>query len=213
MKLKDRIKTYNFWVSLSSAIFILIKLLGEQFGFSVNESVFNDFITTLCGILVILGIIVPPTAKDNSSTVTTGTSSAQSQDYSTISDSNSSTLTNDEISADENPVIDNVEESINIESEATQSNNVESFNKSNIIENEKKSLEQTMQSDNENKINAENLSSENQEVFDGVTLTDENKDTNSETSNDLSSAATLNEIQLAQDNINENQTTQSEQII
>lgn len=197
MKLKDRIKTYNFWISLSSAIFILIKLLGEQFGFSVNESVFNDFITTLCGILVILGIIVPPTAKDNSSTVTTGTSSAQSQDYSTISDSNSSTLTNDEISADENPVIDNVE----------------SFNKSNIIENEKKSLEQTMQSDNENKINAENLSSENQEVFDGVTLTDENKDTNSETSNDLSSAATLNEIQLAQDNINENQTTQSEQII
>lgn len=63
MKLKDRIKTYNFWVSLSSAIFLLLKVLGNQFGFNVNESLFSDLITSLCGILVILGIIVPPTTK------------------------------------------------------------------------------------------------------------------------------------------------------
>ena len=63
MKLKDRIKTYNFWVSLSSAIFLMIKLLGEQIGFRVDESIFNDLITSLCGILVILGIIVPPSGK------------------------------------------------------------------------------------------------------------------------------------------------------
>lgn len=68
MKLKDRIKTYNFWVSLSSAIFLLIKLLGDQFEFSVNESLFNNLITTLCGILVILGIIVPPTNKTTTAT-------------------------------------------------------------------------------------------------------------------------------------------------
>ena len=63
MKLKERIKTYNFWVSLSSAIFLLLKVLGTQFGFKVDESLFSDLITSLCGILVILGIIVPPTNK------------------------------------------------------------------------------------------------------------------------------------------------------
>ena len=80
MKLKDRIKTYNFWVSLSSAIFLLIKLLGNQFGFSVNESLFNDLITTLCGILVILGIIVPPT---NKMTTTTNDNNITSNEAST----------------------------------------------------------------------------------------------------------------------------------
>lgn len=65
MKLKDRIKTYNFWVSLSSAVFLLLKVLGTRFGFSVSESLFSDIVTSLCGILVILGIIVPPTSKIN----------------------------------------------------------------------------------------------------------------------------------------------------
>ena len=64
MKLKDRIKTYNFWVSLSSAVFLILKVLGQQLGFYVNESIFTDLITSLCGILVILGIIVPPTNKE-----------------------------------------------------------------------------------------------------------------------------------------------------
>lgn len=65
MKLKDRIKTYNFWVSLSSAIFLIIKVLGNQIGFKVDESLFSDLITSLCSILVILGIIVPPTKIAN----------------------------------------------------------------------------------------------------------------------------------------------------
>ena len=65
MTLKNRIKTYNFWVSLSSAIFLLLKVLGNQFGFKVDESLFSDLFTSLCGILVILGIIVPPTSKIN----------------------------------------------------------------------------------------------------------------------------------------------------
>jgi uncharacterized membrane protein len=63
MKLKDRVKSYSFWVSLASAIFLILKLVGQKFGFSVDEGLFNDLFTSLCGILVILGIIVPPTGK------------------------------------------------------------------------------------------------------------------------------------------------------
>ncbi|MBQ8424532.1 MAG: hypothetical protein IJX17_00745 [Clostridia bacterium] len=60
MKLKDRIKTYNFWVSLASAVLLIINTLGKQFDFSIDEKLYNDLLTSFCGILVLLGIIVPP---------------------------------------------------------------------------------------------------------------------------------------------------------
>ncbi len=90
MKLKDRIKTYNFWVSLSSAVFLILKVLGQQLGFYVNESIFTDLITSLCGILVILGIIVPPTNKE-----TIKNSSATIQ-IPTFLNENNSTICNEE---------------------------------------------------------------------------------------------------------------------
>lgn len=60
MKLKDRIKTYNFWVSLASAILLIINILGKELNFSIDENLYNDLFTSFCSILVLLGIIVPP---------------------------------------------------------------------------------------------------------------------------------------------------------
>lgn len=65
MNLKARLKTYSFWVSLASAIFLIIKVLGQSLGFSVDENLYNDIFTALCGILVICGIIAPPTGKED----------------------------------------------------------------------------------------------------------------------------------------------------
>ena len=69
MKLKDRIKTYNFWVSLASALFLIINVIGRKFNFYVDEGIFNDIFTAICGILVLLGIIVPPKTKDANASV------------------------------------------------------------------------------------------------------------------------------------------------
>ena len=71
MKLKDRIKTYSFWVSLTSAVILIVKLIGQKYGFAIDEIFISDLITTVCGLLVILGIIVVPKVeikneKDNS---------------------------------------------------------------------------------------------------------------------------------------------------
>ena len=63
MNLKQRVKTYSFWVSLASAIFLILRVVGEHFGFAVNENLFSEIFTALCSILVLLGIIVPPKAK------------------------------------------------------------------------------------------------------------------------------------------------------
>ena len=77
MKLKDKIKSYSFWVSLASAIILILKILGNRFGFSVDETMVSDLFTALCSILVLLGIIVPP---QNISNLTTNTHLNKSND-------------------------------------------------------------------------------------------------------------------------------------
>ena len=65
MRLKDKIKSYSFWVSLTSAIILIMKILGSRFGFTVDETMVSDLFTAMCSILVLLGIIVPPTNANN----------------------------------------------------------------------------------------------------------------------------------------------------
>lgn len=67
MKLKDKIKSYSFWVSLASAVILILKVLGSRFGFTVDESMVSDIFTALCSILVLMGIIVVPTNAQGSS--------------------------------------------------------------------------------------------------------------------------------------------------
>ena len=65
MKLKEKIKSYSFWVSLASAVILILKVLGSRFGFKIDESMISDLFTAICSILVILGIIVVPQPKDS----------------------------------------------------------------------------------------------------------------------------------------------------
>lgn len=62
MGLKTKVKSYSFWVSLASAVILIMKLVGQKFGFDVDESLISDLFTSLCAILVILGIIVVPSS-------------------------------------------------------------------------------------------------------------------------------------------------------
>ena len=68
MTLKDKMKTYNFWISLVSAILLLVRVIGDKYGFSVDAGLVMDITTGLCGIFVILGIISAP--QKNQSTQT-----------------------------------------------------------------------------------------------------------------------------------------------
>ena len=64
MKIKDKIKSYSFWVSLASAVILILKVLGNRFGFTVDETMVSDLFTALCSILVLLGIIVVPSNQN-----------------------------------------------------------------------------------------------------------------------------------------------------
>lgn len=54
-------KTYSFWISLVSAVLIIIRILGEYFGWFINEKLIMDIVTGICGVLVLLGILSSPT--------------------------------------------------------------------------------------------------------------------------------------------------------
>lgn len=64
MTLKDKVKTYSFWISLVSAILIVVRVIGQHFGWFINESLIMDIVTGVCGVLVLLGILSSPTKKE-----------------------------------------------------------------------------------------------------------------------------------------------------
>lgn len=61
MNLKQKAKTYSFWISLISAILIVVRIVGEHFNWFINEGFIMDTVTAVCGVLVLLGILSAPT--------------------------------------------------------------------------------------------------------------------------------------------------------
>jgi len=64
MTLKDKAKTYNFWISLVSAIVLIVRIIGDKFNFFVDTNLIMDVTTGLCSIFVILGILSAPKIKN-----------------------------------------------------------------------------------------------------------------------------------------------------
>lgn len=70
MNIKEKMKSYSFWMSLTSAVILVINLIGQKYGFVIDDGFISDLVTSLCGVFVILGIIVLPTNKNTSETKT-----------------------------------------------------------------------------------------------------------------------------------------------
>ncbi len=98
MKLKDKIKSYSFWVSIASAVILILKVLGNRFGFVVDESMVSDIFTALCSILVLMGIIVVPSAQGGQEQLNNKLASKNTKQNNLIQDINNqkNELTQDE---------------------------------------------------------------------------------------------------------------------
>lgn len=64
MKFKDRIKSYGFWTALSGAVVILAQSIAKCFGVEVQEELISDIIMSVCGVLVVFGIVTMPNKKE-----------------------------------------------------------------------------------------------------------------------------------------------------
>lgn len=63
MTIKDKLNSYNFWITLVSAIILLLQVFGEKFNFKIDSNFIIDVTTALCSIFVVLGIISVPKSK------------------------------------------------------------------------------------------------------------------------------------------------------
>ena len=54
-------KSYSFWLSLASAVLLLIQAIGKPLGLEINEEIYMSVINAVLGIFVVLGIITFPT--------------------------------------------------------------------------------------------------------------------------------------------------------
>ena len=63
--MKQRLKSYKFWVSLSASVILFVNALGNLFGFRIDEVAMESVIMAFCGVLVVLGFVDKP--KENQS--------------------------------------------------------------------------------------------------------------------------------------------------
>lgn len=57
----SKIKSYNFWVKLVSAIILIARIVLSKFGVEFDSALVIDIATLIAGLLVVLGIINEPT--------------------------------------------------------------------------------------------------------------------------------------------------------
>ncbi len=81
-----KINTYGFWVSLASAMLILVQAVGRPLGLEMDEEVYMSVINSVLGVFVLVGIV--PKADDSSFSEET-TLQADSEDLSKIDTENS----------------------------------------------------------------------------------------------------------------------------
>ncbi len=58
--MKDKIKSYGFWVSLSGAIVVLVDTICKAIGVASYGNLVSNIIMGIAGVLVVFGIVSMP---------------------------------------------------------------------------------------------------------------------------------------------------------
>lgn len=63
MTLKEKTKTYSFWISLVSSLLLICKTIAEQLGYTISDTITTNIITIVCGVMVLISIFIAPTKR------------------------------------------------------------------------------------------------------------------------------------------------------
>ena len=58
--MKEKFKSYSFWMSVTGAVILVLNNLGKVFGFTVDNQAITSIIDSVCGMLVVFGILTMP---------------------------------------------------------------------------------------------------------------------------------------------------------
>ena len=64
--MKNKFKSYSFWMSVSAGIVLVLNNIGKVFGFVVESEVVTQIVDSICGILILFGVLTLP--KDHNET-------------------------------------------------------------------------------------------------------------------------------------------------
>lgn len=53
----NKFSSYSFWIAVSGAVVIFLKNLLQVFGVPFDSSTFETIVVSLCGVLVVLGVL------------------------------------------------------------------------------------------------------------------------------------------------------------
>ena len=57
-KVLSKFKKYSFWIAFTGVVVIFIKNIAELFGFEIDTGAIENVIMSLCGVLVVLGLVI-----------------------------------------------------------------------------------------------------------------------------------------------------------
>ena len=55
--MKDKFKSYSFWMSVSAAVVLVINNIGKHFGFYLDNEIVAEIVDSVCGVLILFGVI------------------------------------------------------------------------------------------------------------------------------------------------------------
>ena len=62
--MKEKFKSYSFWMSVTASIILVLNNLGNVLGFSVQSETVTKIVDSICGVLILFGIITMPKSKE-----------------------------------------------------------------------------------------------------------------------------------------------------
>ena len=219
-KMKNRLTNYNFWISIVSAVLLILQAFDIQF----DIAYINEIVTAVLGLLVVIGIISDPTkssTKTNSSASSVEDTTSSNSPADTLLDSNhnSETIipskenesnTNETANIDESVSAENNAngaEEVNAESIPTNSqneanNDITANNFEVLIKQISSDLNKSMselyklQEDlkTNNKTNLEVSQTESSEMSNSQSNIIESNETNSQENSELNSETQISEI-------------------
>lgn len=55
--MKDKLKSYSFWMSVSAAVVLVVNNIGKHFGFYVDNDIIAEIVDSICGVLILFGVL------------------------------------------------------------------------------------------------------------------------------------------------------------
>ncbi|HAJ77698.1 MAG TPA: hypothetical protein DCO89_01340 [Clostridiales bacterium] len=55
--MKDKFKSYSFWMSATAAVILVINNIGKILNFEVDSKIITQIVDSICGVLILFGVI------------------------------------------------------------------------------------------------------------------------------------------------------------